>query len=79
MAEAYYAAEDERWAVTAHHLLNELAIVMGSATILRERWDGLDDERRSLLLGQLERHAQTATDVLSDLARGTGDLIALPA
>jgi hypothetical protein len=79
MGEPYRASEQERWAVTAHRLINELAIISGSATILRQGWDGLSDDRRAVLLGQLERHAQAATEVLADLARGNDDLVALPA
>ena len=68
--EGYQPSTEEQWAVTAHHLVNELAVIAGGVAVLREGWDRLSEERRRSLIGQIEHHAQTVSDTLSLLARG---------
>lgn len=71
----YEATVEERWAVTAHNLMNELAIIAGGVAVLRDGWQSLNEERRRRLMGQIEGHARAASEVLGTLARGalTGD------
>lgn len=68
--ECYQPSTEERWVVTAHRLMNELAVIAGGVAVLRQGWDTLTDERRQRLIGQIEHHAQAASTVLTHLARG---------
>jgi hypothetical protein len=36
MHDRYEPSEEERWVVTAHSLINELAIIAGGVAVLRE-------------------------------------------
>lgn len=71
MHDRYQPSTEERWVVTAHNLINELAIIAGGVAVLREGWGTLTEERRQRLIGQIESHAHSASDVLVNLARGT--------
>lgn len=71
MHDRYQPSTEERWVITAHNLINELAIIAGGVAVLRDGWGSLTDERRQRLIGQIESHAQSASDVLVNLARGT--------
>lgn len=61
---------DATAAVTAHGLLNSMAIISGAATTLRESWDALDPAGRAVLLGMIVDQAQQVSDTLGELVRG---------
>lgn len=61
---------DATAAVTAHGLLNSMAIISGAAATLREAWDVLDAPRRETLLTMIAEQAQQASEMLGELARG---------
>ncbi|HET7652156.1 MAG TPA: hypothetical protein VFK42_03905 [Acidimicrobiales bacterium] len=67
---------DENWqddatmAVVAHGLLSSLALINGSAELLAEKWDALDEARRKRLLDNVCTQSSFVIEVLKDLARG---------
>jgi hypothetical protein len=61
---------DATAAVTAHRLLNSMAIISGAAATLREAADQLDVARRDVLLGMILDQAQLVNDTLGELVRG---------
>ena len=61
---------DATAAVTAHRLMNSMAIVSGAAATLREAGDKLDAARRDVLLGMILDQAQQVSDTLGELVRG---------
>lgn len=62
--------DDATMAVVAHGLLSSMALINGSAELLTERWDDLDDARRKRLLDNVCSQAAFVIEVLKDLARG---------
>lgn len=61
---------DATAAVTAHGLLNSMAIISGAAATLRQAWDALDPARRDVLLDMIVGQAQQVSEMLGELARG---------
>lgn len=62
--------DDATMAVVAHGLLSSLALINGSAELLSEHWDSLDDARRRKLLDNVCTQSTFVIEVLKDLARG---------
>ena len=62
--------DDATMAVVAHGLLSSMALINGSAELLTERWDQLDDMRRKRLLDNVCSQSAFVIEVLKDLARG---------
>jgi K+-sensing histidine kinase KdpD len=62
--------DDATMAVVAHGLLSSMALINGSAELLTERWDQLDDARRKRLLDNVCSQSAFVIEVLKDLARG---------
>lgn len=67
---------DENWqddatmAVVAHGLLSSMALINGSAELLSERWNDLDEQRRQRLIDNVCTQSSFVIEVLKDLARG---------
>ncbi|MBV8161618.1 MAG: hypothetical protein JO265_11910 [Acidimicrobiia bacterium] len=66
------ALEDTTTAVVAHGLLNSMAAVTGTATLLLDHWElfAEDPEQARRLLLRIVRQASMASGVLEDLVRG---------
>lgn len=62
--------DDATMAVVAHGLLSSMALINGSASLLAEKWDALDDARRRRLLDNVCNQSTFVIEVLKDLARG---------
>ena len=61
---------DEDTAVTAHVLLNALALAAGRAATLRRHWERVPPELRDEWLAQAQDAAVQASALVSQLARG---------
>lgn len=65
------AYEDEATiAVVAHALLSSMSVIMGAASTLQERWDGLEPHQRTSLLGMISGQSEHVSGVLRDLVLG---------
>ena len=62
--------DDATLAVVAHGLLSSMALINGSAELLKERWEQLGPERRTKLLDNVCMQSSFIIEVLKDLARG---------
>lgn len=56
--------------VTAHALLNSLAVAKAAVATLRLHWDELDEEARRGLLARVEGQMASLGESLADLVRG---------
>lgn len=54
-------------AIASHDLKGPLTAILGSAALLRERWDAMPDGRRSDFLGMIERQAGHLGRLCDDL------------
>ena len=63
------AADESIVAVLAHQLLNNLTVIIGSASTLREH-PTIDPLKHDELLENIERHGYLAARVVETLARG---------
>lgn len=57
----------ELLAIAAHDLRSPLATAQGFVELLRQRWDGIDDEERRYYLERASGHLDDLSDLLGDL------------
>ena len=64
-------ADAATWAVTAHSLLNSITTIVGYSDLLQRGSNPLPEDQRTEVLAAISRQARLASDVLTDLVRGS--------